>query len=152
MYVCVCVECGHTCAYTNLTFHLYHAWHSCSVFTALWFSCSVIKVTFYLHQTTSWLWLIWGNSPVFTPRGYGPVDTTVQITPGLHCTRNVVDTRQVREYPDSTISKVSTVLTLTHMCRNRSHIATRQELKKWRFCILLIHIFIYFKLGEFTGR
>jgi len=112
--VCVCVERGHMlCAYTNLTFHLYHAWHSCSVFTALWFSCSVIKVT-YLHQTTSWVWLIWANSPVFTPQGYGPVGTTV--TPGLHCTRNVVDTRQVHEYPNPIISKVLTVSWCTVVC------------------------------------
>ena len=31
----VCVERGHTCAYTKLTSRLHHAWHSCSVFTAL---------------------------------------------------------------------------------------------------------------------
>ena len=33
MCVCVCVERGHTCAYTKLTFHLHHAWHNRSVFT-----------------------------------------------------------------------------------------------------------------------
>ena len=39
------------------------AWlHSCSVFTAVW--CG--KLTFYLHQTPSWLWLVWTNSPNFT--------------------------------------------------------------------------------------
>ena len=52
LQMCVCVECGHTCAYTELIFHL-HAWHSCSVFTALWCGCSVMKPT-YLHQTLVW--------------------------------------------------------------------------------------------------
>ena len=61
----MCVECVHTCAYTKLTFHLHHARHWCSVFTALWCSFSVMKLT-YLHQTPSWLWLVWTNSPVFT--------------------------------------------------------------------------------------
>ena len=51
-FKCVCVECGHTCAYTELIFHL-HACHSCSVFTALWCGCSVMKPT-YLHQTLVW--------------------------------------------------------------------------------------------------
>ena len=32
--------------------------YSCSVFTALWCGCSVVKLTFYLHQTPSWLWLV----------------------------------------------------------------------------------------------
>ena len=36
-----------------------------------------------------------------------PVGTTVQIMPGLH---RVIDTRQIRKYPDSTICKVLTVL------------------------------------------
>ena len=38
---------------------------------------------------------------------YGPVGQTVQIMPGLH---RIIDMRQVREYPDSTISKVLTEL------------------------------------------
>ena len=59
-----CVERGHTlCAYIKL-----------SVFTKLGTFClhslwcgSVIKQnTFYLHQTPSWLWLVWTNSPVFS--------------------------------------------------------------------------------------
>ena len=93
----VCVERGHMlCAHTKLTFRLHHAWHSCSVFTALWSGCSVIKITFYLHQTPSWLWLVWTTSPVFTPIR----DQSAQIMPGLHC---IMDMHQVREYPDSTI-------------------------------------------------
>ena len=38
------------------------------VFThaALWCSFSVVKLTFYLHHTPSWFWLVWTNSPVFT--------------------------------------------------------------------------------------
>ena len=48
------VECVHKlCVYIKLTFCLHHAWHSCSVFTALW--CGYVgKVTFCLHQTPSW--------------------------------------------------------------------------------------------------
>ena len=38
-------------------------WHSCLVFTALWCGCSVIKLTFFLHQTPSWLWLVYLSSP-----------------------------------------------------------------------------------------
>ena len=72
---------------------------------ALWGGCSFVKLT-YLHQTPSWLWLVWSNSPDFTvhpTKVYGPVGTMVQIMPGLHCIMNM---RQVHEYPDSTISKV----------------------------------------------
>ena len=43
------------------------AQHSCWVFTALWCGCFVVKLTFYFCQTPSWLWLVWTNSPVFTP-------------------------------------------------------------------------------------
>ena len=39
----VCVEHGHTCAYTKLTFCLHHARHSCSVFTVLWFGSPFVK-------------------------------------------------------------------------------------------------------------
>ena len=107
--VCVCVECGHTCVYryTKLTFRLHHAQHSCTVFTTLWCGCSVIKLTLYLHQAPSWLWLVWTNSPVFTPPGYRSVGTTSQIMPRL---RHIMDTHQFLEYPDSTISKILTVL------------------------------------------
>ena len=44
-----------------------HAQHSSWVFTALWCGCFVVKLTFYFRQTPSWLWLVWTNSPVFTP-------------------------------------------------------------------------------------
>ena len=48
---CACVEHGQTlCAYIKLTFRLHHAWHSCSVFTALLCSFSVVKRTIYLHR------------------------------------------------------------------------------------------------------
>ena len=43
-----------------------HTRLSCWVFTALWCSCFVVKLTFYFCQTPSWLWLVWTNSPVFT--------------------------------------------------------------------------------------
>ena len=61
----VCVDCGHMCTYIKLTFR--HARHSCSVFTALWCGCFLVKRTFCFHQTPSWLWLVWTNLPVFTP-------------------------------------------------------------------------------------
>jgi len=61
LQMCVCVEPGHTCAYTKLTFRLHYAQHSYSVFTALWCGCLFVKLT-YLHQTPSWLWLVWTNS------------------------------------------------------------------------------------------
>ena len=94
----VCVERGHMlCAHTN----------SLSVFITLgtavlssvhssWSGCSVVKITFYLHQTPSWLWLVWTTSPVFTPIR----DQSAQIMTGLHC---FMDMCQVHEYPDSTI-------------------------------------------------
>ena len=81
----VCVERGHMlCAHTKLTFRLHHARHSCSVFTALWSGCSVIKITFYLHQMPSWLWLVWTTSPVFTPIRYRSVGTNNARTPLYH--------------------------------------------------------------------
>ena len=52
---------------------------------------SFVKLTFYITPL-SWLWL---------------VGTMVQIIPGLH---RITDMRQVHEYPDSSISKVLTVL------------------------------------------
>ena len=58
---CVCMERGQMlCAYPKLTFCLHHAWDSCSAFTALWCG-SIVKLTFYLHQTPSWFWLVWTN-------------------------------------------------------------------------------------------
>ena len=103
LQMCVCVWSVDTCVYTKLTFRLHHTWHSCSVFTALWYDCSFEKLIFYFHQTPSWLRLVWTNSPVFSPTWYGPVGTTV---PELHRIQRIIDTRQVPEYPDSTISKV----------------------------------------------
>ena len=48
-FKCVCSM--DTRVYTKLTFHLHHAWHSCSIFTGLWCGCSFIKLAFYLHHT-----------------------------------------------------------------------------------------------------
>ena len=60
LQMCVCVwSMDAHC--TKLTFGLHHARHSCSVFTALWCDCSVVKLIFYLHQTPSWLRLVWTN-------------------------------------------------------------------------------------------
>ena len=75
--------------------------------TLVWLFCH--KLTFYLHPTLSWLWLVGTNSPVFTPPGCEQVGTTVQIIPGRHHTQSIMDVHQVREYPDSTISKVLTM-------------------------------------------
>ena len=44
----VCVCSLDTCVYTKLTFHPNHAWHSCSLSTALWCGCSFVKFTYYL--------------------------------------------------------------------------------------------------------
>ena len=43
-----------TCVFTKLTFPLYHARHSCSIFTALWCGCPFVKLAFYLPHTLSW--------------------------------------------------------------------------------------------------
>ena len=71
--MCVCVWSVDTlCVYTKLTFHLYHARHTCSIFTVLWCGCSAVKLTFYLHQTPSWLWLVInGYLTCVHPPGYG---------------------------------------------------------------------------------
>ena len=94
LQMCVwhCVDHGNTCVYTNLSFHLHHARHSCSIFTALWCGCSFVKLTFYFHHTPIMALARWHNG---------------QTMPGLHC---ITDTCQVCEYPDSTKSKVLTVL------------------------------------------
>ena len=76
--------CVHT---RKLTLHLHHTRHSCSVFTALWCGCFVGKLTFYLHQTLSWLWLVWnswhnGTNNARTPPYYG--HTSSPWTTGLY--------------------------------------------------------------------
>jgi len=95
MCLCVCGGGHMLCAYTKLTFRLHlalspdpslhHAWHTgCSVLTALLCGCSVVKLTFYLHQTPSWLWLV----RILTCLHPTRVDTTVQLMPGFHCITN----------------------------------------------------------------
>ena len=81
----VCVERGHMfCAYIKLHFPSSLVWLFC-------------HKTYLLPSPDPILvWLVWTNSPVFTPQGYGPVSTTVQIMSELH---SIMDTRQVREYP-----------------------------------------------------
>ena len=64
---------------------------------------------FYLHCTLVWLFIrktCLLSSP-HPPSWLWLVATMVQIMPGLH---HITDTHKVREYPDSTISKVLTVL------------------------------------------
>ena len=109
----MCVWSVHTrCvhAYTKLTFCLHHTWHMqlfCLHCTLLWLFC---HKTYLL--SSSWLWLVWTNSRVFTPQGNGPVGTMVLIMPGLHRIQTItsMDTCQVREYRNSTIFMVLTIL------------------------------------------
>ena len=52
---------GHTCSVhpqSSLSVFIMLR-YSCSVFTALRCGCSIMKPTFYLHQTTSWLYIVW---------------------------------------------------------------------------------------------
>ena len=86
-----------------------HARHSCSVFTALWWGCFVVKLTFFFtrpHLCFGQYELTHLSSP---QPGYRPVGTMVQIIPGL---RRITDMHQVHKYPDSSISKVLTILKL----------------------------------------
>ena len=66
-FKCVWVGVDTLYAYTKLTFHLHHTWHSSSVFTKLWRGCTVVKLTLYLYQTPSWLCLVWTYSPICPP-------------------------------------------------------------------------------------
>ena len=97
---------------SSLSVIMHHARYSSSVFTALWCGCSVEKLTFFFHQTPSWLWLVWTNSPVFIPtsvwtsRHNGTNNAWTPLYP------KYLDTCHVCEYPNSTISKVLTVLKL----------------------------------------
>ena len=101
MWTHVCIHKAHFLSLPSLAH---------SIFTALWCG-SVIKLnTFYLHQAPSWLCLVQTNSPVTQGILQRPVGTTVQIIPGLHRIRSIMDMREVREHPDSTISKVLTVI------------------------------------------
>ena len=141
------------CGYTKLTFHLHHAWHSCLVFIALWCGCSIVKLTFYLHQTPSWLWLVRTNSPVFTPpvsidqsaqqcikvwKNF-PVDTNnAQTLPHPNYCRHM---HQVHEYPDSTISKVLTILKMWI-------ITTLNCWKSWEYRTILLPT-RYVHIGHF---
>ena len=55
------------------------------LYRTLVYSSSVVKLTFHLHQTPSWVWLVYGLIHLSSPSPeYGPVDTTVQIMPGLY--------------------------------------------------------------------
>ena len=82
-----------------------HAWHSCSVSSALWCGCSVVNLPSLF--TIPHLGL-YGRTHLSSPQsGYRPVGTMVQTIPGLH---HITDMRQVHEYPESSISKVLTML------------------------------------------
>ena len=96
--MCVCGAWPHIVhTQSSLSVFTDHARHSCSVFTALWCSCSVVKLTFYFHQNPSWLWLAWANLPAWlcSPTRIWTnlqVGTTVQIMPGLYRIRSIVNT------------------------------------------------------------
>ena len=109
-FKCTCVERRHTlCAFTNSDPQ------SCYVFTALWYGCFVVTLTFYLHQTQFWLWLVWANSPVFTHQGMNKLTsqhngTNKARTPPYSYPQYCGHTCQVCEYPDSTTSKALVIL------------------------------------------
>ena len=98
--MCVCGTWTHLVCIHNLThFRL----------TALWCGCSVVKLT-YLHQTPSWLWLLWTNSPAFTSLVYRPFGT---INPNSTVLSQIIvlwTWHQVCEYLDSAISKLLNIL------------------------------------------
>ena len=60
----------------------------------------------------------------------------VQTMPGLHC---IMDTRQVHEYPDSTISKVLTVLKWWMITMLNRKLLEKQRVKN-RFASYEVHI------------
>ena len=115
--VCVCVERGHTCVYTKLTFHLHHA---CTAFLSS-------------PHPPSWLWLV--GTTVQTVPGLHHITDTHQVHEYPDSTiskkyvkwrtittfnRKLLEKQSVKnsfasyevhsEYPDSTISKILTVL------------------------------------------
>ena len=60
---------AHVCTHKAHFPSVHHAWYSCSVFTALWCGCSVVKLTFCHHQTPSWLWLVWTHLTTYRSVG-----------------------------------------------------------------------------------
>ena len=101
--MCVCVERGHVC-----------------IHKARFPSSLRSTQLFCLHCTLVWLFICksqllsspdpildLANSPVFMVWTSHEVVTTVQIMPRLH---RIMDTCQVCEYPDSTMSKVLNIL------------------------------------------
>ena len=102
-FECVCVERGHVC-----------------IHKARFPSSPRSTQLFCLHCTLVWLFICksqllsspdpildLANSPVFIVWTSHEVVTTVQIMPRLH---RIMDTCQVCEYLDSTMSKVLTIL------------------------------------------
>ena len=74
-----------------------------------------VYLVFVGSPDPSWLCLVWTYSPVYPPVTKVwtnlPVGTTyIQIMPELHCIRTIVDTHRVCNHPDSTVSKLLTVL------------------------------------------
>ena len=136
-FKCVRVEKGHTlCAHTKLTFCLHHTRHTCTVFTVLWCGCSVVKLTFYLHQTPFWLWLVWTDSPAFTPPGYRPVGTTVT---NYAWTLLYYGHTSSPQTPDSTVTKVLTVLKWHMITTLNRKLLVKQRVQN-RFASYEVHI------------
>ena len=69
-----------------------------------------------------------------------PVGTMVQIMPGLH---RVIDMRQIREYPDSTISKVLTILKWRMITTLNRKLLEKQRVQN-RFASYEVHIGHFF--------
>ena len=114
----VCVWSVDTCVYTKLTFHLYHARHRCSVFTALWCGCSFVKLAFYLHHT-----------PILA----------------LACRHNGTNnaTHQVREYLYSTTSKVLTAIKWRMIMAFNRKLLEKQRAQN-RFASYEVHVGHFF--------
>ena len=114
LQMCVCV-CG--------------AWtHVVCIHEAHFLSSPRSEQLFYLHCTLVWLFIrktCFPSSP-HPPSWLWLVSTMVQIMPGLH---RIMDMRQGREYLDSTISKVLTVLKWRIIMTFNRKLLERQRVK-----------------------
>ena len=117
-----------------------HPTHPVSLVAQL-FCLHCSQVSYFIHKTHLLSLpdpiLAMANSPNFIP---APVGTTVQIMPGLH---RVIDTRQLHEYPDSTISKVLTVLKWRMITTLNRKLLEKQSVQN-RFASYEVHIGHFF--------
>ena len=75
--------------------------------------------------------------------GIETVGTMVQIIPGLHRIQSIMDMRQVREHPDSTISKVLTVIKWRTITMLNRKLLEKQRVQN-RFASDEVHIGHFF--------